>query len=465
MATIEFFGACESVTGSQHLLSVNGRKILLDCGLFQGKRSESEWVNRNFPFNPKDVDAIIVSHAHIDHSGNLPNIVKQGFAGKIFLTPATGALLRPMLLDSARIQEHDVEYLNKKLDDIITLEPIYTEEDAQAVFSYFHDAAYHEWFTVAEGVRAQFLDAGHILGAALVVLEITGNGKKILVGYTGDLGRKFLPILRDPEQFTSVDYLISESTYGDRLHEEPKVAYKDLAEIINFTVKKGGKLVIPSFAVARAQELLYIIHELKDTNAIPHGLPVYLDSPLAIEVSKVYEKYEKLYDRQAYESFLKKNDNPFTFTGLKFTPTVQDSKAINSANVPSIIISASGMCEFGRIRHHLKNTIDDVRNTVAIVGYQAANTLGRKLVRGEKSVNILERKNMPVRADIRVLNSLSAHADQAGLVNFSKNANPKEKIFLVHGEDKSKTALREKLVSAVSCEVVIPKCKSSHELL
>lgn len=463
MAKISFYGACESVTGSQHLLSVNGKNILLECGLYQGRRADMERVNRNFPFDPKTVDAVILSHAHIDHSGNTPNLVRQGFRGKIFCTQATARMLEPMLLDSAKIQVYDVDYLNRKLHKSEpVLEPIYTELDARAVLSHIHGIPYHQWFEVVPGVECNFLDAGHILGSALVNLRMQEGKKKMTLGYTGDLGRKFLPLLRDPEQIRGVDYLLSESTYGDRLHNDIRASYDELAAVINTTIRRGGKLIIPSFAVERAQELLYIIHELKDLKKISE-LPVYLDSPLAVKIVEVFAQFVELYDEETQEYFLKKKDNPFLFSGLHLVEKTEDSKALNSSYEPSIIISASGMCEFGRIRHHLKNNIENPNNTIAIVGYQAQDTLGRRLLDGVKEVNILD-KRLKVRSEIVQFNSLSAHADQHGLMDFVKNAGAFKKLFLVHGEQAAKDTLRSELFKTLHREIIIPRCGETFDL-
>jgi len=463
MIQIEFFGACESVTGSQHLITYNGKKILLECGLYQGRRQDMERINRTFPFDPSAIDALIVSHAHIDHSGNTPNLVKQGFQGKIFCTEATAKMLEPMLLDSAKIQTYDVEYLNKKLRDPNNiLEPIYTVEDAQKVFSHISPVKYHEWFEVVPKVQCYFQDAGHILGSALVTLYLEDEGKIIKLGYTGDLGRKFLPILRDPEQIKDVDFLICESTYGDRLHNDIRSSYDELAAIINQTYSRGGKVIIPSFAVERAQELLYIIHHLKDLKKIPQ-VPVYLDSPLAVKIVNIFSDFVDLYDEETQDYFLKKKDNPFIFSGLHLVESTQDSKALNTNPEPCIIISASGMCEFGRIRHHLKNNIDNPKNTIAIVGYQAKDTLGRKLLDGVKEVNILD-AHLKVRAQIVVFNSLSAHADQYNLIEFIKKAGDFKKLFLVHGEAQSKNILSGKLKGSITADIIIPACDESFNL-
>lgn len=460
---IQFFGACESVTGSQFIIETGGKKILIECGLFQGKRADMERINRNFPFDPKSIDAVVLSHAHIDHSGNLPNLVKQGFYGKIHCTQASAAMLEPMLLDSAGIQEHDIEYLNRKIKPKPKLEPIYTKEDAQAVLKYLEPHPYHEWFNVAQQLKILFQEAGHILGSALVTLYITENGRTIKIGYTGDLGRKFLPILRDPEQITDVDYLICESTYGDRLHDDIKSSYNELAKIINETSRRGGKVIIPSFAVERAQELLYIIHGLKDQKAIP-DIPVYLDSPLAVRIVNIFSEFIDLYDDETREHFLQKGENPFIFSKLHLVESTGGSKAINNVFEPCVIISASGMCEFGRIRHHLKNNIENPNNTIAIVGFQAKDTLGRKLLEGIKTVNILDKKIF-VRSQIVVFNSLSAHADQNDLLSFIKNVGKCEKILLIHGEEKSKKSLKQKLEQMVSSDITIPKTNEIFEIV
>lgn len=463
MVTVGFYGACESVTGSQHLLTIDGKRILLECGLFQGRRADMERINRHFPFSPKSIDAVVLSHAHIDHSGNTPNLVKQGFSGNIFCTTATAKMLVPMLLDSAKIQVHDIEYLNRKVyRSKLQLEPIYDEIDAQAVFPLIRGIPYHEWFDVVPGVRCVFQDAGHILGSALVTIEIQKGKKTLRLGYTGDLGRKHLPILKDPEALQDIDVLISESTYGDREHSNIQSAYTDLSNIINKTYRRGGKIIIPSFAVERAQELLYIIHQLKDSKSIPE-LPVYLDSPLAVKIVEIFSEFVDLYDKETQEYFLTRHDNPFMFTGLHLLESTEESKQLNASNEPCIIISASGMCEFGRIRHHLKNSIENPNNTIAIVGYQAVNTLGRKLLDGEKEVNILD-KRLKVRAEIAVLHSLSAHADQQDLVECVKHSGNIKKLFLVHGENSAKKALAKKVKTITSAEVIVPECGKEFRL-
>ncbi|HRY63269.1 MAG TPA: MBL fold metallo-hydrolase [Patescibacteria group bacterium] len=460
---IEFFGACQTVTGSQYVITVGGKKLLLDCGFWQGRRKDMEKINREFPFDPKSIDAMILSHAHIDHSGNIPNLVKQGFAGKIYCTEATKQITQLMLEDSARVQVYDVEYLNKKLSaGAELLEPIYTLEDVAPAMKYFVGLNYHQEFEPLAGVKAYFRDAGHVLGSALTTLELVENGQIIRLGFTGDLGRKFLPILRDPEQIRAVDYLVAESTYGDRLHDTVATSYLDLAKAINETYARGGKVIIPSFALERAQELLYIIHELINQKAIP-PLFVYLDSPLTERVSEVFSEYPELLDEETQKTFLERGKDPFIFTTLRFVETPEESKKLNNIKQPCIIISASGMCEFGRIRHHLKNSIADKNNTVVIVGFMAENTLGRKLLDGAKEVNILN-ETLPVKAKIVVLNSLSAHADQYDLVKFIQNVGKLKKLFLVHGEAQAMTALTEKLIDAQIGEIVVPEKGYSSNL-
>jgi len=459
---IQFFGACKTVTGSQHLITAGKSKILLECGFYQGRRQDMEEMNRNFPYNPADIDAVILSHAHIDHCGNLPNLVRQGFKGKIFCTHATKSLVAVMLEDSANIQLHDIKYLNKKTGK--NLEPIYEPDDVGPTLDLLQGCDYNEAIQIAPGINAHFKDAGHVLGSALVTLEIEDESGRdtstphqsasVKIGFTGDLGRKFLPILRDPEQITGIDYLISESTYGDRLHEGAATSYKSLADAINTTYDRGGKIIIPSFALERAQELLYIIHELINTKKIP-PLFVYVDSPLTVKISEIFSNYSNLVDKETKETFLSKNKNPFIFTTLRMIETVADSKKLNQIKDACIIISASGMCEFGRIRHHLKNNLGDARNTVIIVGFMAENTLGRRLLEGEKQVNILDEK-INVKADIVVLNSLSAHADQNDLADFIEKASPLKKLFLVHGEEKAINTLKSKVSGGDIGEVVIP---------
>ena len=456
----QFFGACKTVTGSQHILGIGNKKILLDCGFYQGHRSDMEYLNRHLPYDPKEIDAMILSHAHIDHCGNIPSLVKHGFQGKIYCTNATKPLTAVMLEDAANIQLHDLFYLNKKYNKVF--EPIYTPDDVEPAMKLFVGKDYHDKFEILPGVEAWFQDAGHVLGSALINLSVKEAGKQYKLGFTGDLGRKFLPILRDPEQIIDVDYLISESTYGDRLHDEARTSYISLAETINRTYARGGKIIIPSFALERAQELIYIIHELIDAKAIP-PLFVYVDSPLTVKISEIFASFPDLFDEEARQNFLTKGKDPLIFTYLRFIESVEDSKKLNGLKEPCIIISASGMCEFGRIRHHLKESLPDKKNTVMIVGFMAENTLGRRLLEGAKKVNILN-QSVAVAAEIKVLNSLSAHADQRGLLDFIHAACPLKKVFLVHGEEQPIKVLADKLASEDIGEIVAPELGEKFEL-
>lgn len=424
------------MTGSKHLITFNGKKILLDCGMFQGRREESDEKNKNFLFDPKEIDSVILSHAHIDHSGCLPLLLKQGFMGPIYSTHATRDLCNHMLLDSAFIQEREVEWLKKKKkykDN--PPEPLYTLDDAEQVLHLFHAVNYEQSFVVEDGVVATFYDAGHILGSALVHLMFYDKDtkKRLNLAFTGDLGRKGLPILRDPQMIPETDVLLMETTYGNRLHAALQTVDEDLATVVNGVAERGGKLVIPSFAMERAQEVVYHLNLLQKNNRIPN-IPVFVDSPLAGNVTEVFRNHPECYDKETYKEFLDQGDNPFGFGKLHYTRNVEESKALNDKAGPMIIISASGMCEHGRILHHLKNTIEDPRNAVLIVGYQAANTLGRKLVNGEKQVNIFG-DPYKVKASVYVMDAFSAHADRSDLLDYVGKVKGLKKIFLVHGED------------------------------
>lgn len=434
---IKFCGAAREVTGSRHLLEVNGKKILLDCGLFQGHRKEADEKNREFCVDPKEVDAIILSHAHIDHSGGIPFLVKNGFKGQIFSTFATRDLCNYMLMDSAYIQEKDAEYLNKKLEkkggEII--EPLYTTEDAVSALELFYGVSYEKAFVVTEGVVCSFYDAGHILGSALVHLVIheKETDKRYTLAFTGDLGRKNLPILRDPQVLPPTDYLITESTYGDRFHESILDAGKRLAEVVTKTAKRGGKILIPAFSVERTQEIVYHLNQLWQEDKIP-DMPIYVDSPLAANVTEVFVNHPECFDRRTFREFIVNRKNPFGFGRLKYTRDVEESKALNSLAGPAIIISASGMCESGRILHHLKNNIEDPKNTIMIVGFMAANTLGRKIQEEQKMVNIFG-ESYQLRAEVCKMDAFSGHADRSDLLDYINKVEGVKKIFLVHGEE------------------------------
>lgn len=433
---ITFAGAAGEVTGSKHLIEFAGKKILLDCGLFQGHRKECDEKNRHLKFDAKEVDCVILSHAHMDHSGDLPLLVKQGFKGPIYCTTATKDLCNYMLSDSAFIQESEIEWMKKrnKLSNGEIPEALYTMDDVAETLKLFHAVDYEESFVVQDGVVASFYDAGHILGSALVHLILYDKKKKqyLRLCFTGDLGRRGLPILRDPQPIPPADILISECTYGNRLHANLDTVGEDLAAVVNEVCKKGGKLIIPSFAMERAQEVVYHLHVLKKQNKIP-SIPIYVDSPLAGNVTEVFRDHPECFDAKIYEEFTKSGDNPFGFGELKYTRDVNESKSLNEKHGPMIIIAASGMCEHGRILHHLKNTIEDAKNVVLIVGYQAADTLGRKLVDGDKSVNIFG-DPYRVKAGVYVMDAFSGHADRSDLLDYIGRIEELKKVFLVHGE-------------------------------
>ena len=446
------------------MLEINGHKLLLDCGLYQGKRSETYQRNRNFPFNLREVEAVILSHAHIDHSGNLPNLVKSGFRRNIWATPATGHLSNVMLLDSGHIQESDAEYLNKKRKRGEPLvEPLYTIEDAGQVGQYFEPVEYGKPFEPIPGVTAHLVDAGHILGSAAVVLDFEENGREMRVWFSGDIGRRNLPLLRDPVLPEGVDYLIMECTYGDKPHRDPELAYAEMEEVVTSTVRRGGKVIVPAFAVGRTQEIVYNLHKMIDGGKIPR-IPVIVDSPLAVNVSDVFKEHPECFDRETAEFIASdRHKSALGFDLLRYTRSVEESKALNERKEPMVIISASGMAETGRILHHLKNNIEDPRNTVMIVSWQAPNTLGRRLADREPRVKIFgewyER-----RAEVATIGGLSAHAGQTFLVEYAQATQERVKeIFLVHGEEGPAQVLTQKLADVGIRNVRYPDLYESFE--
>ncbi len=441
---IQFLGAVQTVTGSKHLVEVNGSKILLDCGLFQGRRKEFFQRNRHFEFRPKDIDVLLLSHAHIDHSGNIPSLVRDGFEGNIYATFATRDLCSAMLLDSAHVLASDVAYVNKKRarKGQPPLKPLYFKEDALRAMGQFVGIPYNRPFEVADGVTVTFRDAGHILGSALVELNVRENGKQTKLVYSGDLGRPNLPILRDPYVVRDVDYLITESTYGNREHEPPADAEDKLRRVVLDTYHRGGKVIIPAFSVGRTQEVVYDLHRLTLAREIPE-IPIFVDSPLSVNVTEIFRLHPECYDQETRD-FMDRDDvrDPFGFRRLRYIRHVDDSKALNFLREPAIIISASGMCEAGRILHHLKNNIEDARNTVLIVGFQAEDTLGRKLVDGWEKVRIFG-EEYTVRASVEVINGYSAHADHSELLAYIRAVQKTglQGAFIVHGEKASSEAL------------------------
>jgi metallo-beta-lactamase family protein len=456
---ITFHGAARTVTGSQHLLEVNGRQILLDCGLYQGKRQDAYERNKTLPFDVSRVDVMILSHAHIDHSGNIPNLVKSGFKGDIYATYATRDLAAMMLLDSAHIQENDVEFVNKRRHrkGEPPIEPLYTQPDATASLNSFHAVAYDRSTQVLPGVLLTFVDAGHMLGSSIVILNIEDRdqNRELTLVFSGDLGQPGLPILRDPTLIDRADILLCESTYGDRLHAEYKDSERDLARIVNETYKRGGKLIIPAFAVGRTQEIVYALHKLSSASKIPH-LPIYVDSPLATNVTSVFSEHPEAYDEETRQfiSGNSANKNLFGFADMHYTRSVEESKALNFLREPAIIISASGMAEAGRIQHHLANNIEDAKNTILIAGYQAENTLGRYIQEKQKTVRIFgEMYNL--HAQVEVLTGFSAHADRNGLLHWAGAIKKKPlRTFLVHGEDSGLNGLSQGLREELGFERV-----------
>jgi metallo-beta-lactamase family protein len=462
---LTFWGAAQTVTGSMHLLEVNGQRILLDCGLYQGKRSLSYERNLNFPFDPASIDVVILSHAHIDHSGNLPNLVKQGFRGSIWSTPATRDLCVAMLQDSGHIQEQDTVYVNRKRvrDGLPPVEPLYTKHDALEAVKQFVSINYHRPFSPATGVTATFLDAGHILGSAIVALDIVEGGRQRRLVFSGDLGRHEMAILRDPETIGEADFLVMESTYGNRRHETRDEARQVLRRVIVETYKRRGKVIIPAFAVGRTQELVYALHQLSETQKIP-SLDIYVDSPLAVDVTEIFRAHPECYDEETL-ALLQEARSPFGFRRLTYVREVEDSKRLNFLRDSAVIISASGMCESGRILHHLKNNIEDSDNTILFSGFQAENTLGRRIMDGNRRVRIFG-EEYDVRARVARVEGYSAHADSEELRAWASHID-RERLqgtFLVHGEKESALGLSGLLHKEGFRAVEIPERGQSFEL-
>ncbi|MBT8378533.1 MAG: MBL fold metallo-hydrolase [Ignavibacteria bacterium] len=446
---IQFIGGARTVTGSQHLLSINGKKILLECGLFQGRRKETYEKNKSFIFNPAEIDTLILSHAHIDHSGNIPNLVKNGFRGPIFATAATVDLCQIMLRDSAHLQERDIEWVNKKrkkkkLDPI---EALYSFEDVETAMQQFIGVQYNYPIEIYPGVTATFQDAGHILGSASILLEVEESGsKKIRFGFTGDIGRPEMPVVRTPDLLRNLDVLLMESTYGNRLHSQVEEVEEELASVVNKCCDEGGKIIIPAFAVGRTQLLVYMLHKLFDQNRIPQ-VPIYVDSPLAVNATNIFRAHPECFDRETYRIFVQNGDDPFGFERLTYVSTVDQSKDLNEKPGPMIIISASGMAEGGRILHHLANNIGNSKNLVLFVGYAAQHTLARRLMEGQERVKIFG-EEFKVKCKVKVMDYFSAHADQGELLDYLRlnNTDRLKNLFLVHGEEEQALPLREKLV-------------------
>ena len=455
---LQFLGAVRTVTGSMHRLEVNGRSLLLDCGLFQGRRQESRERNRHLPFDPGGIEALILSHAHIDHSGNVPTLTRAGFAGNIYATAATRDLCSAMLRDSAHIQAQDLAYLNKKRarQGEPPLEPLYSIADATASLRSFVGLGYERPFPLMRGVQATFLDAGHMLGSALTVLDLAEARRRLRLCYTGDLGRRDLPILRDPARVRDVDVLILESTYGNRVHESPQQARERLRQVVNETWQRGGKLIVPAFAVGRTQTLVYTLHQLTRRRDIP-PLPIFVDSPLAVDVTEIFRLHPECYDAEAASLLVGRRD-PFGFGRLRYVRTVEESKELNYLRDPAVIISASGMAEAGRILHHLKNNIPDPRNTVLLVGFQAEHTLGRKIQERRPEVPIFG-EPVPLRARVETISGFSGHADREGLVSWVQAVRGERlrQVYIVHGDEEESRGLAQALARLGGLEVRIPE--------
>ena len=454
---LTFHGAAGTVTGSAHLIEVNGKRILIDCGLHQGRRRESDELNRQIAYNPSSLDSIILSHSHMDHSGNLPSAVKHGFDGLIVSTFATRDLAAIMLPDSAHIQKYDIEYLNKKrlAKNLAPLEPLYTIDDVTDTLKKFMSIPYDRSFELFPGISLRFLEAGHILGSSQVELTIREKGHDRVLLFSGDLGRPGRPILRDPDFSSRADILLLESTYGGRNHEEPAVSVQRFADIITGTYSRGGKVIIPSFSVGRTQEVLYYIHELHTRGVMPSDMPVFVDSPLSFDATEIYKIHQECFDTEMI-NHLRANQSPFSYDGLHFIQSVGESKALNAMSHPMVIISASGMCENGRILHHLKNNVQDERSTVLVVGFMAANTLGRRLVEREQEVRIYG-EEYQVNCSVEVINGFSAHAGSDELLSYAESVgNAASDIFLVHGEEDQTRALAKRINDAMGIEAHIP---------
>lgn len=458
---LEFIGAAGTVTGSRHLLHTHSSDVLLDCGFYQGRRAESRERNQHLGFEPSTIDSVVLSHAHIDHSGALPLLVKNGYRGPIYATPATRDLCGVMLHDAAMIQAADARYLNRAIAlgraEGDPISPLYDKADVERCLGQMVTLPYHRPKSIAPDVRLTYLDAGHVLGSAVVVLDVDDVGSARRVAFTGDLGRSHMPILRDPEVPQGVEVLVMESTYGDRVHPPIEEMDDELAEVILRTHARGGKVVIPSFALERAQEILFSLRGLRRRGRIPK-IAVFVDSPLTVNVTEVFRRHPECFDKEA-QRMLQTGETAFDFDGLRYVSSVEDSMAIQRMTEPCVIISASGMCEGGRVLHHLKATIEDARNTVLIVGFQAQHTLGRRIVERRSRLRIfgVERNR---HAEVVTLNGFSAHADQRDLLAFAeavRERGPLRHVVLVHGEEESQRTLKELLSQRGFPSVFVPK--------
>ncbi len=455
-----FHGAARTVTGSKHLLTLkDGRKILFDCGMFQGMGKETDMLNRTWGFEPTEVDILLLSHAHIDHSGLIPKLVSEGFNGPIYCTPATKDLCSILLEDSARIQEDDVRYINKKRAAAGQpyVRPLYTSDDAANAMQYFRTVDYGQWTKIGEGLEVMYTDAGHIIGSAAVHLRVTENGSTEQISFSGDVGRYRDVILRSPDVFPQADYILLESTYGNSLHELQTTTPDQLLEWIEkICVKQKGKLIIPAFSVGRTQEILYSLNQLELERRLP-ALDYFLDSPLSIEATEMIKHYPQYFNR-TIQKVLEQDDDPFRFAGLKYVKTVEESKLLNFRNEPCVIISASGMAEAGRVKHHISNNIENSRNGILLVGYCEPQSLGGRLMAGKKMVSIFGVEH-EVNATVGSIRSMSAHGDYEDLCQFLACQDPKKvkRLFLVHGEYDVQLQFKQRLYQKGFKDTEIPE--------
>ena len=457
---VAFHGAARTVTGSKHLLTLkNGKKILLDCGMFQGLGKETDLLNREFGFDPKEVDVMILSHAHIDHTGLIPKLVKEGFRGKIFCNPATKDLTVVLLNDSAGIQEDEIKYTNKRraADGLPYLKPLYTAEDAKNSTDHLTTVEYNTWFDVTDGVQAMFSDAGHIIGSTCIHIKVQEDGKVNRLTFSGDVGRYRDEILKSPEVFPQADYIIMESTYGNSLHDH-NVTTPDLLLrwIEKACLQKKGKLIIPAFSVGRTQEILYDLNQLELEHRLPE-LPYLVDSPLSIEATEIVKKYPQYFNKHI-QKILQSDKDPFSFKGLTYVKTAQQSKLLNFQNGPFVIISASGMADAGRVKHHISNNIENSRNTILLTGYCEPHSVGGRLLAGDKEINIYGVEHQ-VNAEIGSIRSMSAHGDYEDLSQWLACQDMKQvkQLFLVHGEYNVQQDFQQRLIRKGFSDVQIPE--------
>jgi metallo-beta-lactamase family protein len=458
MMEVQLFGAAKIVTGSCYSIVFKNERILIDCGLFQGNKEITKLNYEDFGFNPKEYDSLLLTHAHLDHCGRIPKLVKQGFKGAIYCTSATKDLAYVVMMDSAKLAMHDTEHENKRRvqQGLPSREPMYGEYDVKETMKLFRVVEYGKWIKIGEMINAKFHDAGHILGSSSIQLEIDDDGKKKIIVFSGDIGQSDNPIVKDPEIVTKTDYLFIESTYGDRLHSPVKQRKQKLLEAIHDTYKRGGKLMIPSFAIERAQELLYDINEFVEHGLMPK-MKVFIDSPMAIKTTEVFKNHPECYDKEI-KAVLDSGDNPFSFPGLTYSQSVQQSKAIDNEKNPCIIIAGSGMCTGGRIKYHIKNNIGDEKNTILFVGYQVKGTLGYWIKKGEKKIRLLGTE-VEVKARVDDIDSFSAHADYEGLLSWLKHYSPKpKKVFIVHGDEESADFFSQK-VKKIGIKAYIPNMR------